>query len=161
MWCQLGTKANGGVTFGFSLHVCTMGLGGFQFSFGPQPLWRGQWVGVVEWRGLKLFPCFGGIFKFPRFILSILNVHKWGNIFFYPSSKMRNSGAFRQTGTSKGTPASNSVRHKATSTTAIPSFACVQSSPPTSFHLHTHMHIYIHSCYPLPSPLRSSCSRLR
>ena len=73
-----------------------------------------------------------------------------GKIFFhfYPSSQMKNRGVFRQTHdrTSKITPASNNVKRKATSTTAIPLFAWGPSSPPLSFHLRSHTHTHTNIC---------------
>ena len=42
----------------------------------------------------KIFLHFGGIS--PRFILSILNIHKWGEIWFYPSQQMKNSTIVQQ-----------------------------------------------------------------
>ena len=39
---------------------------------------------------------FWGHFGIPRFILSILNTHEWGEIWFYHSQQMKNSTIFQQ-----------------------------------------------------------------
>ena len=46
--------------------------------------------------GSKNFLHFGGHFWIPHFFLSILNIHKWGEIWFYHSQQMKNSTIFQQ-----------------------------------------------------------------
>ena len=66
-------------------------------SYGPPyPGTCGVGKGVQR-GGVKFFFGLLGDFSIPYFILSILNIHNLGSIFFYHSSEMKNRSVFRQT----------------------------------------------------------------
>ena len=71
-----------------------------QFSSRPQPPRRGLGGsgkgGEGRGEGGRNFSPFWGHFGIPRFILSILNTHKWGEIWFYHSQQIKNSTIFQQ-----------------------------------------------------------------
>ena len=60
--------------------------GGCSIQFRVRDLaWAG---GGPKGGGSKTFSGFGGFFESP-YVLNILNMHKWGKMFFYDSSEMK------------------------------------------------------------------------
>ena len=98
--------------------------GGLQFSSRHQPPRHGQ-GGPGGGGGAKKFSPFWGHVRIPHFILSILNIHKWGKIRFYHSQEMKNSTVFQQMYL-KGFPASRRRHVARHSLTHCEPFECKQ-----------------------------------